>query len=89
MDRNSQTISDIMRRVKSYNTEPEIIFRKALWAHGFRYRSHNFDLPGKPDIVLSSKRLAIFVDGDFWHGNQWKKRNLTSLNEQFSENKED
>lgn len=87
MGRDPQTVSDIMRRVKSRDTKPEIIFRKALWSRGIRYRLHNSDLPGKPDVVLPGKRMAIFIDGDFWHGNQWKRRNLAALEEQFSEDK--
>ena len=75
--------SAIMRKVHSSNTAPEITLRKALWAQGLRYKICPADLPGKPDIVLPSKRLAIFVDGDFWHGNQWRKRNLSALEEQF------
>ena len=72
-----------MRKVKSRDTYPEVVLRKALWARGLRYRLCVPTLPGKPDIVLSSRKLAIFVDGDFWHGNQWKSRKLASLEEQF------
>lgn len=77
--------SAIMRKVHSNNTTPEMTFRKALWARGFRYRICPANLPGKPDIVLPSKRLAIFIDGDFWHGGQWRKRKLSALEEQFQE----
>jgi DNA (cytosine-5)-methyltransferase 1 len=87
MGRDSQTISGIMRRVKSRDTKPEIVFRKKLWARGLRYRLYDTNLPGKPDIVLPGRRTAVFIDGDFWHGNQWQKRNLTSLAEQFSDAK--
>jgi len=78
-----------MKKVRSLDTTPEIKLRKALWSSGLRYRLHASNLPGNPDIVLPSKKLAIFVDGDFWHGNQWKTRRLNSLAEQFrnSENK--
>jgi len=72
-----------MRRVKSRDTTPEIAFRKALWAAGVRYRLHRASLPGKPDIVIVRKRLVIFIDGDFWHGNQWKIRGHASLEAQF------
>lgn len=48
--------------------------RKALWAAGLRYRLHPTALPGRPDIVISRYRLAIFCDGDFWHGRDWRKR---------------
>ena len=60
--------SAIMRRVKSKNTSPELASRKALTRLGARYRLHRKDLPGKPDIVLPGRRLALFVHGCFWHG---------------------
>jgi DNA (cytosine-5)-methyltransferase 1 len=88
MERDSQTISDIMRNIKSRDTGPEIRFRKALWKYGIRYHLYSNDLPGKPDIVLPNKQIAIFIDGDFWHGNQWKKRDLASLEEQFPNHKQ-
>jgi len=72
-----------MRRVRSRDTEPEVAFRKALWSRGHRYRICASELPGKPDIILPSKRLAVFIDGDFWHGSQWNNRNLSSLEDQF------
>ena len=82
--RTKEQTSALMRRVRSCDTEPEVRLRKALWRAGLRYRTSDECLPGKPDIVISSKRLAIFVDGDFWHGNQWRQRGFTSLEEQFS-----
>jgi DNA mismatch endonuclease (patch repair protein) len=57
-----------MARVRSKNTEPEILVRRALHARGFRFRLHRRDLPGKPDVVLPKHRLAILVHGCFWHG---------------------
>ncbi|MBI1404797.1 MAG: DNA mismatch endonuclease Vsr [Caulobacter sp.] len=60
--------SAVMRRVKSRDTAPELKVRKALTTLGARYRLHRRDLPGKPDIVLPGRRLAIFVHGCFWHG---------------------
>lgn len=56
-----------MSRIRAQNTSPEINLRKELWANGFRYRIRN-KLPGKPDIIFSKHRIAIFVDGCFWHG---------------------
>ncbi|MBM4327120.1 MAG: DNA mismatch endonuclease Vsr, partial [Deltaproteobacteria bacterium] len=82
--RSSEEISNIMRRVRSRNTTPELAFRQALWAKGLRYKLHHGELPGKPDIVFPAKRLAVFVDGDYWHGGQSVRRNLASLEEQFS-----
>lgn len=60
--------SAVMRRVKGRDTGPERTVRRLLTALGARYRLHRGDLPGKPDIVLPGRRLAIFVHGCFWHG---------------------
>lgn len=73
-----------MRAVKGKNTAPEIALRKALWARGFRYRLHKKTLPGKPDLVFASRRVALFIDGDYWHGRQWKSRGFASLEAQMS-----
>jgi DNA (cytosine-5)-methyltransferase 1 len=72
-----------MRLVRSRDTAPELLLRKALRAAGLRFRTYAANLPGKPDIVIESQRLAVFIDGDFWHGGQWRRRGLTSLEEQF------
>jgi DNA mismatch endonuclease (patch repair protein) len=60
--------SAVMRRVKGAGTTPERIVRRVIWRLGGRYRLNRADLPGKPDIVLPGRRLAIFVHGCFWHG---------------------
>ncbi len=60
--------SAIMRRVKGHGTGPELAVRKIIWSLGGRYRLNRADLPGKPDIVLPGRRLAVFVHGCFWHG---------------------
>lgn len=57
-----------MAAIRSKDTKPEIIVRKYLWSHGFRYRLNHPRLPGKPDIVLRKYRTCIFVNGCFWHG---------------------
>jgi DNA mismatch endonuclease (patch repair protein) len=62
------TRSAVMRRVKGRDTSPELQVRRALTALGARYRLQRADLPGKPDIVMPGRRLAIFVHGCFWHG---------------------
>lgn len=62
------TRSAVMRRVKGRDTAPELKVRRALTALGARYRLQRADLPGKPDIVMPGRRLAIFVHGCFWHG---------------------
>lgn len=82
-----RNISEIMKKVRSRDTEPEMLFRKALWDQGVRYRICPRDVPGKPDIIIRSKKLAIFIDGDFWHGGQWSRRKLLSLESQFSRSK--
>ena len=60
--------SAVMRRVKGRDTSPELAVRRALTRLGARYRLHRKDLPGKPDIVLPGRRLALVVHGCFWHG---------------------
>lgn len=59
-----------MAAVRSKDTKPEIIVRKYLWGHGFRYRLNHPRLPGKPDIVLTKYRTCVFVNGCFWHGHE-------------------
>ena len=68
-----KTRSTIMSKIRAKNTSLEVNFRKLLWKYGLKgYRIH-YKLPGKPDIVFVSKRIVIFLDGDFWHGYNWKK----------------
>ncbi len=59
--------SRCMASIKGYDTGPELRLRRALWKRGWRYRLKT-KLPGKPDMVFVSQRVAIFVDGCFWHG---------------------
>ena len=59
-----------MAAIKDRDTKPEILVRKFLWSHGFRYRLNHPRLPGKPDIVLRKYRTCIFVNGCFWHGHE-------------------
>ena len=76
--RTKEVTYKIMSAVKSKDTKPEVFFRKALWRWGVRYRK-NVKLFGKPDIAIKKYKLVIFIDGDFWHGNNWKIRKLQSL----------
>lgn len=62
-----QERSRLMSRIRSTGTSPELRLRKALWAAGLRYRLKS-NLPGKPDIVYPSAKVAVFIDGCFWHG---------------------
>lgn len=57
-----------MAHIRAVDTKPEMLVRKYLFAHGFRYRLHVKGLPGKPDIVLKKYRTVIMVNGCFWHG---------------------
>jgi DNA mismatch endonuclease (patch repair protein) len=59
-----------MAAIKGKDTKPEMLVRKFLHAHGFRYTLHDKNLPGKPDIVLPKYKTVIFVHGCFWHGHK-------------------
>ncbi|MHC6082990.1 very short patch repair endonuclease [Ralstonia solanacearum] len=59
--------SEIMGRVRSRDTKPELLVRRLIYAMGYRYRLHAKDLPGKPDLVFRSRRKVVFVHGCFWH----------------------
>lgn len=59
-----------MSRVRSKDTKPELIVRRFLHAHGFRYKLHDKTLPGKPDLVLPKYKTVIFVHGCFYHGHE-------------------
>jgi DNA mismatch endonuclease, patch repair protein len=67
-----------MAAVRNKNTGPEIALRKALHARGLRYRL-NSPLAGRPDLVFQGARAAVFVDGDYWHGNAWRTRGFASF----------
>lgn len=75
--------SDIMSKISSKDTKPEILVRKFLFSKGFRYRINVKTLPGKPDIVLPKYKTIIFVNGCFWHGHNCKKGKLPSSNTDF------
>lgn len=61
-----------MQSIRSKDTKIEVILRKALWNKGYRYRKNVSNLPGKPDIVLTKYKIAIFCDGEFFHGKDWE-----------------
>lgn len=83
-----------MAAIGSKDTKPEVALRKACWALGLRYRKHRRDLPGTPDFAFASARVAVFVDGDFWHGRKWfgegkaPKRNREFWVAKFERNRE-
>ena len=59
---------EIMSRVRSRDTVPELLLRRAIWKRGGRYRLYRRDLPGTPDLVFPTPKVAVFVDSKFWHG---------------------
>lgn len=62
--------SQIMSRIRSKDTGPEMVVRRLVFGMGYRYRLHVAKLPGKPDIVMAGRRKVIDVRGCFWHGHQ-------------------
>lgn len=82
--RDPQVVTKAMRRVRARDTSPELAYRRALHRRGLRYVLRNDGLLGKPDVVFPGARLAVFIDGDFWHGNQPHRRGHGSLEEQFT-----
>lgn len=64
-----------MQAIKSKDTTIELALRKALWSKGIRYRKNYKMLIGKPDIVITKTKIAVFCDSDFWHGYDWENRN--------------
>ena len=63
-----------MSKVRLKNGKAETILAKRLWHEGYRYRRNYKKLPGSPDIALTTYRVAVFVDGEFWHGENWVER---------------
>ena len=63
-----------MRAIRSKDTTIELALRKALWQRGIRYRKNYKGLIGKPDIVITKNRIAVFCDSDFWHGYDWENK---------------
>lgn len=61
-----------MQHIRSKDTQIEILLRRALWKEGIRYRKNYDALPGKPDIAITKYRIAIFCDGEFFHGKNWE-----------------
>ena len=63
-----------MSKIKLKNSDAEILLTKKLWHLGYRYRKNDKRLPSSPDIAISKHHIAIFVDGEFWHGKDWDIR---------------
>jgi DNA mismatch endonuclease Vsr len=73
-----------MQAVKSKDSKIELAFGKALWNRGFRYRKNDKSVFGKPDFTLKKYKIAIFIDGEFWHGKDWEiRRNDHKTNQEF------
>lgn len=72
-----------MASVPNANTRPEIALRTALHRRGLRYRLHPRML-GKPDVAFVSARVAVFVDGDYWHGNAWRTRGYSDFDSYYA-----
>jgi DNA mismatch endonuclease (patch repair protein) len=85
----SRKRSRIMSLIRGKNTKPEILVRQILGSLGYSFKNHVASLPGTPDIVLSNPRLAIFVNGCFWHGHSScsKGTTLPKTRRQFWQNK--
>ena len=73
--------AEIMRRVRSKNTKPELLLRRELTKRGFRYRVDYARAVGRPDIAMVGRRIAIFVDGEFWHGKKLSPERLAEMSE--------
>ncbi|MHC1745637.1 MAG: very short patch repair endonuclease [Negativicutes bacterium] len=88
----TETRSYNMSQIKLKNTKPEMLVRKYLFSHGFRYRLHDKRYPGHPDIVLSKYKVAIFINGCFWHVHEgckyfvWPQNNKDFWQEKLSGN---
>lgn len=73
-----------MQANKSTGTKPELLLAKTLFARGYRYRKNNKTVFGKPDLTFKNIKLAIFVDGEFWHGKDWfERKNDHKTNQEF------
>jgi DNA mismatch endonuclease (patch repair protein) len=89
--RDPAATSRIMAAVRGRDTRPEMMLRRELHARGLRFRVHPKDVPGRPDIVNRGRRVAVFVDGDFWHANprEWERRGFARMEDQFPLEKRD
>jgi DNA mismatch endonuclease (patch repair protein) len=72
-----------MSLIRSQHTRPELLVRQAIHRAGYRFRLHRKDLPGKPDLVLPARKLAVFVNGCFWHGHKCTIGHIPKTNSEF------
>lgn len=68
----TEKYSKNMQRIRGKDTKIEVVLRKALWRKGYRYRKNYKNIPGSPDIALTKYKIAIFCDGEFFHGKDWE-----------------
>lgn len=78
---------EMMAGIRNKNTRPEMIIRKELFARGYRYRLHQKELAGKPDLILPKYRAAIFINGCFWHCHDCHLFKWPQTRKEFWENK--
>lgn len=76
-----------MKAIKGKNTKEEVRLAKALWNRGYRYRKHDKTIFGTPDLSFKKYRIAIFVDGEFFHGKDWQTKKRPETNVEFWEKK--
>lgn len=73
-----------MQASKNKGTKPEVLLGKALWSLGLRYRKNDKNIFGKPDFSFKKHKVAVFVDGEFWHGKDWEiRKNDIKSNQEF------
>lgn len=72
-----------MSLIRSKDTRPELVVRKAVWAAGFRYRLHRKGLPGRPDLVFPALRTVVFIHGCYWHAHSCQKGRIPTQNSRF------
>jgi DNA mismatch endonuclease (patch repair protein) len=79
-----------MSRIRSKNTKPELVVRSLAHSNGLRFRLHDRGLPGCPDLVFNTAKVAVFIDGDFWHGwyfPRWRKKLSSYWENKISRNR--
>lgn len=81
--RSPEVVSRNMKAVRARDGKAEVLLRRLLWRDGYRYRVCRRDLPGKPDLTFARERLAVFVDGDFWHARVLIERGSKALRASF------
>lgn len=80
-----EEIARNMAAIRSKDNRTEAALRKALYAMGFRYRKYVAGIPGRPDIAFLREKVAVFVDGDYWHGRVIRERGVDALRSYYTE----